>query len=120
MFNYLFKLTIVIYFFIISLIASPAWASSEQEREYLLQIINQLNAIKPLILAAEKEQPDNNRFRFHYIAYQGQDGKKHNGLLEDLNEIERGIAARLNNTTSEAHLFPPIQGDYTDGEKAHG
>lgn len=91
-------------------------ATKTLERSYLLQIINQLEAIKPLILAAKKEQLPNLRLQFHYTAYYD-DGKKHNGLLEDINEIEQGIKEKLSQSSMEPHRFIPIKGDYISHER---
>lgn len=99
---------------IISIFAPNLWASSQIESEYLIQVLNQLESLKPLIVAAAKEQPKNNRFHFHYFSYQDSLGTKHNGLLEDINEIEQGIKERLNTIPSEPHIFKQISGDYID------
>ena len=97
------------------------FAGKDKEREYLIQVLNQLEAVKPTIILAAKEQPKNNRFHFHYFAYQNSDGIKQNGLLEDINEIEQGIKARLNTLPTEPHMFKQLSGDYIDGRNSnHG
>lgn len=88
------------------------YAKELNESIYLKQILNQLEAIKPLVLAASKEQPKNMRVQFHYIHYQDMSGNHHNGLLEDIEEIEKGVQARLSQPTTEPHRFAPIKGDY--------
>lgn len=88
-----------------------AMAGESQEDIYLKQILNQLEAIKPLIMSSSKEQANNTRIQFHYYAYRNLTGK-HNGLFEDINEIERGIKAKLNEASIEPRHFEPIKGDY--------
>ena len=59
-------------------------------------MINQLDALKPLIIAANKEQEPNARIKFHYTFYRDFNGITHNGLLEDIHEIKKGIQEKLN------------------------
>ena len=100
-------------------VGAIASADTEQEDIYLTQILNQLNAVKPLILAAAREQPKSNRVQFHYSKFVDSSGAFHNGLLEDLDEIEYGIRQKLKTIPDEPNLFKPITGDYLThyGEK---
>lgn len=93
--------------------------SSEQERIYLVQLVNQINAMLPIIRAAEKQKPEHMRMQFHYSAYQDVAGKSHNGLLEDVLAIRHGIEEKLNTITLEPRVAQPIRGDYLDKEKNH-
>lgn len=97
--------------FFVLLISTPVWASQEAERTYLIQILNQLDAMRPLVIAAAQEQPTTNRMQFHYTAFKGNNGKQHQGLLEDINAIEQGIRQKLSSAI-EPRMFQPIQGDY--------
>lgn len=87
-------------------------ASAEQERVYLVQIVNQLNAMIPSIIAAEKLQPRNQRVMFHYSAWRDPAGRVHNGLLEDVQSIKKGIEEKLNTVSVEPRVVQPIRGDY--------
>jgi RAQPRD family integrative conjugative element protein len=89
-----------------------AIASEANERIYLLQMMNQLEAMKPLLIAAAKEQNKNSRLQFHYMAYRDFNGKLQNGLLEDINEIKNGIQDKLNDSGNEPRHFQAIKGDY--------
>ena len=51
-------------------IFQSAMASPEQERVYLLQLIHQIDAMKPTLLAAQQEQSKTARVQFHYTSYQ--------------------------------------------------
>lgn len=79
----------------------PMLACESDETSYLVQMINQLEALKPLVLAAAKVQPKNLRISFNYTA-----------LLKDINEIEKGIEANLTDIPKEPRQFEPIKGDY--------
>ena len=97
---------------LLSLFSTSIMASNEQEKIYLTQIINQLDALRPLILAADKEQDQNNRIKFHYFTYRDSNENPHNGLLEDVIAIKKGIQERLNQSTPEPRNFQKIKGDY--------
>lgn len=102
---------------LISLFSTCVIANNEQERIYLTQIVNQLEALRPLILAADKEQEKTNRIKFHYFAYFDSNEKKHNGLLEDILAIEQGIQEKINKPISEPRNFQKIKGDYSETKK---
>lgn len=106
--KYLILMAIVLTF----VLSQTCMASDEQEHEYLVQIINQLEAIKPEIIAAEKQQPKENRVKFHYMSYRDSSGKVRNGLLEDINVIESGVKEKLATVTITQHYVQPVNGDY--------
>lgn len=99
---------------IVICISHPAFAEENQEKIYLIQMIHQLEALKKLTMAAEKEQVINSRIQFHYRAYVDSSNKLHNGLFEDIHEIEKGIKEKLQQTTTEPHRFQAIKGDYVN------
>lgn len=88
--------------------------SAEQEHIYLVQLMNQLNALVPVIRSTQKAQPKNQRVSFHYSAWLDGKGQKHNGLLEDIQAIKKGVAEKLNTVAIEPRFVAPIQGDYLD------
>lgn len=101
-----------------SSVSSPGFAGAEEERIYLIQILNQLHAMKPLIVKAANEQPKTNRIKFHYTKYRDANGHTHNGLIEDINEIEKGIKEKLHQSPSAPRHIQPIKGDYIERTKA--
>lgn len=102
-------------FVFLSVCATNAFADEAQEKVYLTQIINELDAIQPLILAAQTQQAKNTRTQFHYTHYRDSQGQLHNGLLEDVQAIKLGITQALNQLPVEPRVVIPIQGDYTKG-----
>lgn len=103
--------------FVISFLSIQGYANEKNERAYLIQMFNQLESLKPLVVAASKEQPNNLRIMFHYTAYKDTANVLHNGLLEDINEIEKGIKDKLNQISIEPHRFTIIKGDYNGDAK---
>lgn len=96
-------------------ISTQVYASPEQEQLYLVQLLNQLDAMTPTLLAAEQEQPKNQRLQFHYTVWRDSHGQSHNGVLEDIKAIKQGILEKLNNTaTIEPRTVNPIRADYLD------
>ena len=112
--NRLKKILPLVLFFI----TGSSLASQEQERIYLVQLINQLDAMTPMVLAAAREQPKNLRVQFHYTAWRDDKGQLHNGLLEDINDIKAGIRQKLNDATIESRVINPVLGDYQDKNKS--
>ena len=97
-----------------SIFSTACFANDATEKMYLTQILNQIDAMQPLIIAAEKSQPANTRIKFHYSQYKDNHGKLHNGLLEDIQAIKSGITQKLNNTSIVPRVVAPIKGDYLD------
>lgn len=97
-----------------SILAQSATASPEQERVYLLQLLHQINAMQPTLIAAQKAQSQTARVQFHYTVYVDAEGKRHNGLSEDLQLIRTGIQEQLDHAPREPRAMEPISGDYRD------
>ena len=119
--NKLFKKRWILFFFIFGIIQS-AIASPEQERVYLLQLIRQIDAMKPTLLAAQREQSKTARMQFHYTAYHDITGQYHPGVWDDLQTIRAGIEEKLEKSPAEVRTIEPVQGDYMNflqQEKGH-
>ncbi len=110
---------IVIIAMLMSLFSLQAMANETREKIYLTQIINQLEAIKPLVVSANQEQERGARIKFRYTSYRDANGVSHNGLLEDINAIEKGIQKKLNHAISEPRHFQAINGDYLNLKEVH-
>lgn len=102
---------------VVVLVVQGAFASSEQERIYLLQLLCQIDAMQPTLLAAQKEQPKDARVQFHYTGYRDGDGQWHNGVSDDLKLIQTGIQEKLDHLSIEPRSVTPIKGDYLDSDK---
>lgn len=108
------KIKLSLIMILVCVLSMRVMASEASEKMYLLQMINQLEAVKPLIIAAQNAQIKDARILFHYTSYHDAEGIKHNGLLEDINEIKKGIQEKLNQTAPEPRHFQAIKGDYLD------
>ncbi len=103
---------------LITFLYAPAFANEEKEQIYLFQLLNQLNAMKPLVIAASKEQPKTTRGVFNYTGYCDGHGKFHNGLINNINQMEEKIHTELDHLTIEPHRVLAIKGDYLVHERA--
>jgi RAQPRD family integrative conjugative element protein len=93
------------------LLNSSVYADTEKERVYLTEIDHQLDALQPLLQAAERAQNKTARVRLHYTAYRDRQGKSHAGLREELAHIQKSIGDQLTTLSYEPAPIQPIQGD---------
>jgi RAQPRD family integrative conjugative element protein len=111
------KIFVIALGLVVAFTSSVCLADEVKERMYLIQIINQLDAIQPLILAAQHEQPPNTRIHFHYTKFNNNQGQICNGLLEDIQNIKSGVNEELNSVAIEPRAIKPLNGDYIDSLK---
>ncbi len=90
----------------------------------LARIINQLDAILPLIEQGEKEQclEPQQAVRFHFAGFVTQDKQYHPGLKEDVLAMRHSILKAIHQTPVAAKAFQPLSLDYIDNpvKKPHG
>ncbi|MFN7098252.1 MAG: RAQPRD family integrative conjugative element protein [Gammaproteobacteria bacterium] len=91
---------------------SPVFADNEQMNTTLVQLINQIDAMMPLIDQAENEQDKQASEQFHFDTFTSADGKAHNGLRQDLLEVKRALIAQINQPALSPRTVAPLQGDY--------
>ena len=78
-----------------------AVADTDGEREALARIINELEALEPLIGEAASQANPDARIRFRY-----------EWLRQDLSRIRLGLQEHIDAPRSEPRSFPPLRGDY--------
>ena len=78
-----------------------ARADAEGEREALVRVIHELQAIEPLLRAGESQANPDARVRFRY-----------DWLRQDLQRMRLGIQAHLDASRAEPRSFPPLRGEY--------
>ena len=84
-----------------ALFASAALADLDSERSALAKLIHEIDALTPMIQAAEVQADPDLRIRFQYA-----------WLRQDVARVRQGIADHLNAPQSEPRRFPPLRGDY--------
>ena len=78
-----------------------ARADAEGERESLARVIHELQAIQPLLRAAESQADPDARVRFRY-----------DWLRQDLERVRLGVQEHISAPRAEPRSFPPLRGDY--------
>ena len=94
------------------LICANASASEAELNNTLVRIINQMNAILPLLDEAEDEMNPNARIRLHVDAFEGADGIKHPGLRDDLKSMRNALIDYINKPAIEPKTVKPLALDF--------
>jgi RAQPRD family integrative conjugative element protein len=81
--------------------AALAQGNVDAEREALARLIHEMDALAPLIDAAENHANPDARIRFQY-----------GWLRQDIERIKFGIREHLEAPRSEPRPVPPLRGDY--------
>jgi len=97
---------------IISLLSTTTNASEEALNQTLVRVINQLNAIMPLLDEAQTEIEPNTRIQLHIEAFEGADGKTHLGLRNDLVLIRNALIDYINKPAIEPKTIKPLALDF--------
>jgi RAQPRD family integrative conjugative element protein len=79
----------------------PAYAAIDVENAHLARIKQVLASLDSLIQAAEREQEQSDRIKFHY-----------EWLREDISKIQQGIDEKLKQSPLEPRRIEPLRGDY--------
>lgn len=78
----------------------------------LVQVVEQLQQLKPLIQQAAAEEPQDLSAQVHFTAFVGPNGQIQNGVMEDLNALQSGIEQIINLQQIDPKNYAPISGDY--------
>ncbi len=95
---------------------APAYSNDAQMKNTLVKIVNQLEAIKPLINQAQEQQSENPRVKVHFDSWIGPDGTHHNGLRQDINAIQAALINAINKQSIEPRIYKPIKDDFIGGD----
>jgi len=96
---------------LLTVFLSPLFADVQTENSELARINSVLNAIYPLIDAAQKFAPKHTRITFHY-----------DWLKQDIQSIQAGIAQKINQVSIEPRMVPVLKVHYVklnDKERHH-
>jgi hypothetical protein len=96
----------------LSLSCFTTYASEEALNQTLVRIINQLNAIMPLLDEAQTEIEPNTRIQLHIESFEGADGKMHLGLRNDLVIIRNALIDYINKPAIEPKTIKPLALDF--------
>lgn len=87
-------------------------ASEEALNQTLVRVINQINAVMPLLDEAQSEIEPNTRIQLHIESFEGADGKNHAGLRNDLLAIRNALIDYINKPAIEPKTIKPLSLDF--------
>ncbi|STX50934.1 Uncharacterised protein [Legionella busanensis] len=88
------------------------YASEAALNKTLVRVINQINAIMPLLDEANNEIEPNTRLQLHIDSFKSADGNSHPGLRQDLLEIRNSLIEYINKPAIEPKTVKPLALDY--------
>lgn len=87
-------------------------ADTDVLNETLVRVINQINAIQPLLDHVKSEVSPNARIQLHIEAFEGPDGKKHPGLRGDLISMRNALIDYINHPVIAPRVIEPLAMDF--------
>ena len=96
----------------LSFLCAIGHASEAELNTTLVRIINQLNAVLPLLNEAEEEIEPNARIHLHINSFIGADGTKHPGVRDDLKSIRNVLIDYINKPAIEPKTVKPLAFDF--------
>ena len=102
-------------FFLMLLItfsSMSAHANEEALNDTLVRVINQINAILPLLDEAQNEIEPNARITLHIDSFEGADNKTHKGVRGDLLSIRNALIDYINKPAIEPKTVSPLALDF--------
>ena len=76
-------------------------ADADGEREQLARLVHELEALQPLLKAAQSQADPDARIRF-----------EHTWLAHELDRVKRGVEEHIKAPQTHPRQFPALQGDY--------
>ena len=81
----------------------------------LTRLINQINAMMPLIDEASREQDKNPRVKLHFDRFVDAEGVEHQGLRQDLLAIRDALIRHIDRPALEPKTIKPLEHDFVGG-----
>lgn len=97
---------------LISITSITSHANDEALNQTLVRIINQINAVMPLLDEAKTEIEPNARIALHIDAFEGADGKMRAGLRDDLLSIRNALIDYINKPVIAPKTIKPLALDF--------
>ena len=96
------------------LLSVTSYASQAELNNVLVRVINQVNATLPLLDEAKTEIESNSRIQVHIESFEGEDGKQHPGVRDDLLTIRNALIDYINKPAIEPKTIKPIAFDFIE------
>ena len=92
--------------------AFVVYATDDELNTTLVRVINQMNAILPLLDEAKDEMKLNARIQLHIDSFEGADGKQHPGVRDDFKSIRNALIDYINKPAIEPKTVKPLEFDF--------
>ena len=102
--------------FVMGFLSMSAFSDEVAMNKTLLQIISQINATLPLIEKAKKEQGSGQRSVIHFSQFTNGEGKRVNGVREDLLEIRKALIGHINKLPIAPKKVTSLAFDFIEGD----
>ena len=97
---------------LLTLISLQCAANNPDLNETLVRVINQLNAIMPLLDEAKHEITPNARIQLHIEQFEDANGQYHAGLRDDLLTIRNALIDYINQPIIAPRKITPLAMDF--------
>ena len=97
---------------ILFFISVTGHANNGNLNETLVRIINQINAIMPLLDEAQTELNPNARIQLHIKSFTDNEGQQHAGVREDLIMIRNGLIDYINQPVIAPRKIKSLNNDF--------
>ena len=97
---------------ILVFLSITAHAHNTNLNETLVRIINQINAIMPLLDEAQTELNPNARIQLHINSFKDDEGHHHAGVREDLLMIRNGLIDYINRPVIAPRKVKSLNNDF--------
>ena len=98
----------------LGLVSFSAYASQVEINNILVRVINQINTTLPLLDEAKNEIEPNSRIQIHIESFEGEDGKQHPGVRNDLITIRNALIDYINKPVIEPKTIKPLEFDFIE------
>ena len=98
----------------LGLISLSAYASQSELNNILVRVINEINTTLPLLDEAKNEIEPNSRIQLHIESFEGEDGKQHPGVRNDLLTIRNALIDYINKPAIEPKTIKPLEFDFIE------
>lgn len=98
-------------------LCAPCYADTQSMNDDLVRLVAELDALLPIIAAAESEQDANSPVQFHFEDWRDAKGVRHNGLKQDVLAMRAGVVAQINQPVLAPRTITPLADDYLSDTK---
>lgn len=89
-----------------------SWAANPDLNESLVRVINQINAMMPILDEAQTQIQPNARIQLHIEGFVDAKGQRHAGLRDDLLNIRNSLIEYINEPVIAPRTIAPLELDF--------